>query len=90
MTLFHFGCKIATEIHKKIHDAKYGRQVCTCGGDLTKRDIEGYPHGDGWNVYRADGTRIGKFWLYIVCPKCGYEWALWKLGVDRTEEFREE
>lgn len=20
-------------------------------------------------------------WLYVVCRKCKYQWALWKLGV---------
>jgi len=28
-----------------------------------------------------------KFWLYVTCPKCKYEWALWKLGVPRDLEF---
>jgi len=27
-------------------------------------------------------------WLFIHCPDCGYEMALWKIGVDRDQYFR--
>lgn len=43
------------------------------------RDIEHYPHGAGWKVKGFDR----KQWLYVVCPDCGYEWALHKLGFPR-------
>lgn len=93
MALFEYGSKVATEIHKIIHDAKFGRQVCTCGADLTKCGIEGYKHGDGWNVRIklrvSPFEAVVNYWLYITCPKCGYQWAIWKLGVDRNQEFSE-
>jgi len=56
---------------------------CTfCGRKLPIRDsaIKMYPHDGGWNVNGYDK----KQWLYIICPKCGYQWALWKLGVSRS------
>jgi hypothetical protein len=48
--------------------------------------IKGYPHSGGWKVpsVAGDPDEDGLFWLYIRCPKCGYEWALWKLGVSRS------
>jgi len=41
--------------------------------------IEHYDHDGGWPV---EGFKE-KQWLYVTCPKCGYQWALWKLGVPR-------
>ncbi len=54
---------------------------CTCGATLPTRgcNLEAYAHPDGWVL---DGLP-GKWWLYIVCPECNYQWALWKLGVPR-------
>lgn len=52
---------------------------CDCGQDLTRQPISRYPHGAGWTV---KDMRV-KQWLYIICPKCKYQNALWKLGVPR-------
>jgi hypothetical protein len=46
-----------------------------CLTDLSNENIKAYPHNGGLEL---EG-RSGLFWLYIICPKCGYEWALWKL-----------
>ena len=51
-----------------------------CGADLSKEPIMGYPHEGGWTVY----GKKEKYWLYIVCPHCGYQWNLQKLGVSRN------
>lgn len=32
---------------------------------------------------QGDPDEDGLYWLYIKCPRCGYEWSLWKLGVSR-------
>lgn len=53
--------------------------TCSCGADLKDQPIIAYPHGAGWKVKDLDSLQ----WLYIVCPKCHYQWALWKLGVSR-------
>jgi hypothetical protein len=50
-----------------------------CGSSLKGVPISYYPHDAGWTV----SGLVGKFWLYLVCPKCGYQWALWKLGVKK-------
>lgn len=50
-----------------------------CGGALKGEPISYYEHEGGWQVKDLKE----KQWLYIVCPDCGYQWALWKLGVDR-------
>lgn len=48
--------------------------------------VEFYDHDGGWEVegfYRLQ-------WLYVTCRRCGYENALWKLGVPRnlTQEVK--
>ena len=50
-----------------------------CGFEgLKNLPIEHYDHSDGWPV---EGFKELQ-WLYVICP-CGYQWALWKLGVPR-------
>ena len=46
---------------------------------LLQEVISHYPHSGGWKVQGFDKPQ----WLFIVCPKCKYQWALWKLGVSR-------
>lgn len=50
-----------------------------CKTDLTHEPISAYPHLAGWTV--KDHNQ--KLWLFKNCPKCNYDWALWKLGVNR-------
>ena len=62
----------------------YRKQIqedkCSCGFEgLKDLPIEHYPHSAGWII---DGF-AEKQWLYVTCPECGYQWALWKLGVPR-------
>ena len=47
---------------------------------LGNKPIRAYPHDGGWKVPGLNGL----WWLYITCPRCGYEWAIWKLGVSRS------
>jgi len=56
-----------------------GKHCKWCGTPLWNQRIEYYPHSDGWEV---EGF-LEKQWLYVTCPKCGYQWALWKLGIPR-------
>jgi hypothetical protein len=56
-----------------------------CSAELCGPVI-GHPHDGGWTVPGLPCPHPhsdGKWWLYIVCPKCDYQWALWKLGVSR-------
>jgi hypothetical protein len=46
---------------------------------LTHLPIQAYPHDGGWKVKGSPGL----WWVYIVCPECEYEWAIYKLGVPR-------
>jgi hypothetical protein len=56
------------------------RDECGCGRKgLKSLPIEHYNHDGGWPI---EGFKE-KQWLYVTCPKCGYQWALWKLGVPR-------
>lgn len=54
------------------------KNKCWCGYQgLLNLPIIGYQHPDG---YEVDGL-VHKQWLYVSCPQCQYDWALWKLGV---------
>ncbi len=44
---------------------------------LDTQPLEYYDHDGG---YPVKGFKE-KQWLYVTCPKCGYQWSLKKLGV---------
>jgi len=68
------------EDYKKLLMVK--RAKCKwCGTPLWYCEIEHYDHDDGWEV---EGFSK-KQWLYVTCPKCGYQWSLWKLGIPRSQ-----
>ena len=69
------------EVADRIRD-HCDQALCKCGQDLKGEEVRGYPHISGW------WTDSGKMWLYIHCPTCGYDVALWKIGVDRDQDFR--
>jgi hypothetical protein len=51
-----------------------GKTCRWCKTPLTD-GISSYEHEGGYEVEGLEG----KQWLYTVCPKCEYEWALGKL-----------
>jgi len=80
--LLHMAAK-----HNKPTLADYARAIVDtecrwCGRSLKHRRVDHYDHSDGWPVHGFDRLQ----WLSIKCPKCGYDWALWKLGVPRHEK----
>ena len=44
---------------------------CTCGADLNGK-VEHYDHEHGWAVSDYPTRQ----WLYVVCRKCGFQWAI--------------
>ena len=49
--------------------------ACDCGNPLLIHEFRGYaPHSSGY----AD-KHGRKWWIYVHCPKCEYDWALWKV-----------
>jgi len=75
------------EIQAKIEQCikeSIGRTHCTCGEPIHPEEIEMYPHESGIEI-RSQGRQ----WVYIHCPKCGYDWALWKLRM-KLDEVRED
>jgi hypothetical protein len=68
---------------KSLKQYRYEITVKTCRwcdtGGLDAEDIQHYDHEGGWPVMGFTENQ----WLYIICPGCEYEWALWKLGVVR-------
>jgi len=41
------------------------------------QSIQHYNNTGGWEV---KGFQVRQ-WLYVNCPTCKYDWALWKLGI---------
>jgi len=55
--------------------AGIGTTACRwCGEPIHPEEIRMYPHERGIRIRHA-----GRQWVYLHCPKCGYDWALWKL-----------
>lgn len=49
-----------------------------CGFEgIDKEEIKAYDHDNGWQLFGHSKRQ----WLWVDCPGCKYEWALWKLGV---------
>ena len=75
------------DIKKRIIECKrkqIGRLKCTCGETIDEDNIEMYPHNNGMEIEGMEKRQ----WIYIHCPSCGYDWALWKLkmGLDAKRE----
>jgi len=51
----------------------------SCGASLRDQKIRFYPHSAGYRI----GYNLRQ-WLYIRCPVCLIDYALWKLGVRKT------
>lgn len=47
--------------------------------------IEVYPHRGGWELK----DYLTRQWLSAKCPKCRFEWSLWKLGIFGSVEHPE-
>ena len=55
-----------------------GKKCRWCATPLTP-NIHLYDHDCGLEV---EGF-AQRQWCYVICPKCKYEWAFWKLGIPR-------
>jgi len=56
--------------------SKIERTSCWCGYEgLDNCHVNYYEHQSGFRV------GINTYWMFIRCPKCHHDWALWKLGV---------
>jgi hypothetical protein len=53
---------------------------------IRAEDVRFYQHPDGWIVREAPGIEH-KLWIYIHCRICGYDTAIWKIGVPRDYVF---
>ncbi|MEM0461245.1 MAG: hypothetical protein QW318_03485 [Candidatus Caldarchaeum sp.] len=51
----------------------------SCGDGLEGGSVESYPHSGGVEV---NGV---KYWIYVICPACGYQNSFKKLGLSPEE-----
>lgn len=68
-----FGCEALC----RLEEATGATECRWCQANLSNPTF-GTEHSAGWDV-----PGIGTYWLYLVCGKCKYQWALWKLGLPR-------
>ena len=71
------GGDVAEKI-KEFDGVKF-RCIGICGKELAASPIYGYPDHDAGEEDR----RGRKWWLFIHCPFCAYETALWKINHRR-------
>jgi len=62
------------EIKEAIKYIQRKTMFCSCGKIITLSPLIGYPHSKG----HSDKNNK-KWWTYVRCPFCGYEWSLWKI-----------
>jgi predicted nucleic acid-binding Zn ribbon protein len=55
-----------------------GKKCRFCKEKLEHCEIKMYNHPAGYEVEGMTSPQ----WLYVVCPKCGYEWSLKKLNIQ--------
>jgi len=55
-----------------------GKRCLWCHA-LLKPIVHRYPHKWGWEVEGFEERQ----WLFTICPRCGYQWSLEKLGIKR-------
>lgn len=55
--------------------------LCPQCRNVLPTTISSYEHQWGWPLAGCEARQ----WLYITCPNCGVDHALWKLGVPRPD-----
>ena len=54
-----------------------------CGSRFNLDNVHCYSHDGGILVKGYER----KQWVYMTCPHCGYDWALWKLQHQIKQEL---
>ena len=74
------------EIGQTILSMKGKKLTCSCKQKITVGAWLGYPHEGG--LADKDGK---KWWVYVECPKCEYDWSWHKVQVEvEREELNKE
>jgi hypothetical protein len=78
----NMGGEVA-EFIKKVKDQKF---TCTCTKTFPVNQFMAYEHSGG--LKDKDGK---KWWVYVHCPHCSYDWSAWKLEarLDRQNKYEQ-
>jgi hypothetical protein len=69
------AAKVRREIRRRL--LKYAQvKTCHCGTPLEDCEFVTCDHGSGGVPLR--GYAVPQ-WIWFECPKCGYQYAIWKL-----------
>ncbi len=73
-TLMHpdMGGEVAVELDK-LSGVQF-RCIGICGKTIAALPLYGYKHDNGYADKNGE-----KWWLFVHCPYCGYDTAIWKL-----------
>lgn len=85
---FVMSIEQGAEIEEVIKGLLNSKFRCTCNEiiEIKEDSILGYsPHDSGYAD--KDGLR---WWLFIHCSKCRYDWSLWKVIQNRIPLFKKE
>ena len=74
------GKKLSQEQSDRIFTQAPIKKCRCCNAELKGIRINWYHHKGGWKI---EGMSM-RVWLFIICPKCSYQNALWKLGYNRS------
>ncbi|WP_048181333.1 DUF6011 domain-containing protein [Methanosarcina sp. MTP4] len=61
------------------------RKKCDCGKSLVSGEVKTYDHDCGETLAGFSHPQ----WVYLTCPKCGYQWAYWKLRGPSLKDLSE-
>jgi hypothetical protein len=73
--------RMGGEIEQTINAMKGKAFTCSCKRKITVGAWLGYPHDGG--LADKDGK---KWWIYVNCPKCNYDWSWHKVANEIERE----
>jgi len=58
-----------------------GARCWNCGRKYRGGEIKAYPHEGGYSILVRNSytKKKRRMWVYMLCKKCGYQTALWKI-----------
>jgi hypothetical protein len=69
------------KILSQVSNVNDHRKNCSCGTPIIKGVLASYDHEGGMEVPGYEK----KQWVYMHCPKCKYDLAVWKIGITSVD-----
>lgn len=72
------------EIWRRVLQAE--RKECWCGTSISRGSLETCDHPGGYPLKGFGRPQ----WIWVTCPKCGYQMAYWKLHAPPLDDLSPE